>query len=682
MRPEAPSGPYAVVVKENFEDLEWDPKIPPRNALISGVPPDCLRTSLMPHQVDGFHWSVEAWKSGLPGILNADDQGLGKTLQTLAFMAWLVSHMKETETNERLPLLIVAPTSLLRNWEAEAEKHLRTDAIGSLFRAYGSAISGLRREGAAGKDTDDGEAKLKFDQLKMAIEDGRGHKRWVLTTYETLANYHISFRDIEFSLVVFDEIQKLKNLKTMLNRAGRSVKARFRIGLTGTPIENRLSDLWTIMDVIAPGKLGTLRNFSEFYEDPTENRMKNLYAHVFERQEKYPAVGLRRMKDDVIEGLPRKYFRIHVRDMPEPQALAYDAVRDKLINETSGVMLRTLHHIRSVSLHPESPALAAGNEAGYVAMSARLQSAIEILEEVKNANERVLIFIEDQKMQWFFAEYLREHFKLERVRIINGQTTIPRRMEYVKEFQKHLENDQGFDLMILGPRAAGVGLTLTAAVHVIHLSRWWNPAVEDQCNDRIYRIGQKKDVTIHILLAVHQLYKRQSFDCVLNDLMRRKRVLSRSALWPSTDSDGDMSALVGGMTLESNFELGVIDDFDPVQFEHWILNEANKLDDWTALSTPVTGDAGADGVLKHRYRPNHGAIFQAKHTANHINNVQVSAVEEVINASSRYGIDGPQLFVLTNASGFSGAAVELAAKNQVTLVARNHLSLWPNHLLA
>ena len=675
-------GPYAVIVKENFEDLEWDPKIPPRKSSVGNDVTASLRTTLMQHQVEGFNWSLNAWKSGLPGILNADDQGLGKTLQTLGFMAWLVTHMNKCEADDRLPILIVAPTSLLRNWEAEADKHLKTDAIGSLVRAYGSSISGFRREGAGGTDTDDGEAKLNFEKLQLAITEGRGHKRWVLTTYETLANYHISFRDVEFSLVVFDEIQKLKNPKTMLNRAGRSVRARFRIGLTGTPIENRLSDLWTIMDVISPGKLGTLRGFSDFYGDATANNMENLYAQVFKKQAKFPAVGLRRMKDDVIEGLPRKDFRIHVRDMPERQATAYEAVRENLIGETSGVMLRTLHHIRSVSLHPEAPSLAANDELGYVNMSARLQSTISILEEISEANERVLIFIEDQKMQWFFAEYLRKYFNLEHVRIINGQTTVPRRMKYVKEFQKHLEDDQGFDLMILGPRAAGVGLTLTAAVHVIHLSRWWNPAVEDQCNDRIYRIGQKKDVTIHIPLAVHRLYKNQSFDCVLNDLMRRKRILSRSALWPATNSDGDKKALVGGMALENSFELGRIDSFDPVQFEHWILSEASKLDDWTALSTPVTGDAGADGVLRHTFRPDHGAIFQAKHTANTKNKTQVSAVEEVIKSSACYGIVNPQLFVITNASGFSAAAVKLAASNNVTLVDRNHLSLWPNHFLA
>lgn len=165
-------------------------------------------------------------------------------------------------------------------------------------------------------------------------------------------------------------------------------------------------------------------------------------------------------------------------------------------------------------------------------------------------------------MQAFVAQWIRSEFGLDEVRIINGATTIARRRACVSAFQSHLESDGGFDILILSPRAAGVGLTLTAATHVIHLSRWWNPAVEEQCNDRIYRIGQKHDVTIHLPLAIHPAHRERSFDCVLNDLMRRKRSLARAALWPPTLSDVDNAALVTEMSGADAFDPTEIDSLD------------------------------------------------------------------------------------------------------------------------
>ncbi|MFD0860088.1 helicase-related protein [Roseovarius aquimarinus] len=166
-----------------------------------------------------------------------------------------------------------------------------------------------------------------------------------------------------------------------------------------------------------------------------------------------------------------------------------------------------------------------------------------ILRRIKSVDERVLVFIKHREMQFRFAEIVRHMFGLQRIDVINGDTPIPRRQEIVNRFQRHLSVDGGFDMLILGPKAAGTGLTLTAATHVIHLSRWWNPAVEEQCNDRVHRIGQTRPVSVHIPMALHPELGAQSFDCLLQSLMQRKRRLAEQALWPMGDNSSDVSGL-------------------------------------------------------------------------------------------------------------------------------------------
>ena len=226
--------PTVVIVHENFVEENWAPQGPTRGEAVVEVP-DSVRTSLLDHQHDALTWQVEGWCSGHPGLLNADDQGLGKTLQTLAFLAWLQARMSEAPPDERRPVLIVAPTGLLRTWEAEVQTHVAGTGLGARIDAYGPGLRELRVLGLAGRDTDDGEPRLGFEALTSSIEQGRGHEWWVLTTYETLANYQHSFRRIRFAVAVFDEIQKIKNVKTLVALAARGVRADFRIGLTGTP---------------------------------------------------------------------------------------------------------------------------------------------------------------------------------------------------------------------------------------------------------------------------------------------------------------------------------------------------------------------------------------------------------------------------------------------------------------
>ena len=178
-------------------------------------------------------------------------------------------------------MLVVAPTSLLPTWEAEVTRHTDRDGLGHVIRLYGSGLGGYRVRGVEGVDTETGEAKLDLRMLEEAIAEGRGHRFWMLTTYTTLTNYHHSLGRIPFAVVVFDEIQALKNPASLRSFAARAIRGDFRIGLTGTPIENRTSDLWAVMDQLVPGALGTLKEFNDEYSEPDPGKMTELHGRVF-----------------------------------------------------------------------------------------------------------------------------------------------------------------------------------------------------------------------------------------------------------------------------------------------------------------------------------------------------------------------------------------------------------------
>lgn len=533
--------PIILDTAENIEDLTWAAKISPRSRLASDTLPEVVKSSLKGHQVESFRWMLEAWEAGLPGVLNADEQGLGKTLQAIAFLAWMKENMGHSEAGKAGPVLVVAPTSLLVNWEEEVDKHLRSPGLGNVVRLYGSALGGRKRPGLRGVETESGNALLDLRDIEEAIEEGRGHRYWVLTTYTTLTNYQHSLAKIPFSTAVFDEIQAVKNPVSLRAKAALAVNADFRIGLTGTPIENSTTDLWAIMEQLTPGRFGSLKEFRGRYGEPEEGNMRELYSLMFEHQGGVPPIALRRLKEKVARDLPEKTRRLHPRIMPDVQAVAYEKARGALASGNRGGALKMLHHIRSVSVHPEAASPA--EDGAYIAMSARLEAVMHILHGVRNRGERALVFIEHVKMQHRFIELVKREFGLPRVDLINGSTPIPRRQEIVNRFQRHLERDEGFELLVLGPKAAGTGLTLTAATHVIHLSRWWNPAVEEQCNDRVHRIGQSKSVTVHVPMAIHPGYQHKSFDCLLHSLMTRKRRLASSVLWPMGDTEEDASNL-------------------------------------------------------------------------------------------------------------------------------------------
>ena len=521
---------FLPITHDNFWEVDFNAAVRGRTGDFENTTPVLVRSALQNHQLASLNWQVRAWQAGIPGILNADEQGLGKTLQTLSFITWLREEIAKGSIPKK-PFLSVAPTSLLLNWEAEIERHLEPGCLGKPVRLYGEYLGAYKKPGG-GQDLREGQARLDI----QAIANAEGGCAVVITTYQTLANYAISLMDLDCSLAVFDEIQFLKNPVTMRAKAAKAVRADFRIGLTGTPIENATKDLWALVDQLFPGALGALAQFRRVFDTPTEASMGALHSALFRSQNDYPPLALRRLKTDAAPHLPTKVRILHPREMPRAQMLRYDEVRAK-----GGGILALLQHMRRVSLHPGL--LEGETTEEFNLSSARVSAAIDILRHIKSKNERALVFVENRDVQTWFAEVVRIEFDLERVMIINGDTTVDARKDITDRFQRHLVDDRGFDVLILGPRAAGTGLTLTAANHVIHLSRWWNPAVEEQCNDRTHRIGQNKPVTIHIPLAVHPGLGRGSFDCLLQSLMKRKRSLADRILWPGDVTEGETKML-------------------------------------------------------------------------------------------------------------------------------------------
>ncbi|WP_336950716.1 DEAD/DEAH box helicase [Sphingobium aromaticivastans] len=520
---------FFLQVRDNLDDVDYAPLACDGVADAGPVDiPSCLRSVPKPHQVDGFQWLTACSRAGMPGALLADDMGLGKTFQALAFLAWLRG------VDSGKPVLIVAPTGLLENWRAEITRHLESDALGRVVDAHGAALG--RLSGGRARDIDSGDSAIDSAAWAQAGV--------VLTTYETMRDYHMSFARQPFAAILYDEAQKLKNPASQVTRAAKTLNAAFQLAMTGTPVENRLQDLWSLLDVVHPGLLGSSRQFEQEYP-PETDPLQRLHALLTQGRDGRPPVLLRRMKDECLAGLPAKHVRAMPLPMPARQAQAYDrAILRAMAVKGSGErgrMLEVLHQLRGVSLHPVAPEQASG-DASYFADSARIATLFALLEEISGKGEKVLIFCESLAMQALLAAEISRRFSLSHgVDRIHGGVAGKARQAAVDRFQGR---GRGFDAMLLSPKAGGVGLTLTAANHVIHLSRWWNPAVEDQATDRAYRIGQEKDVTVYLPQSVHPdpSVGPTSFDLKLHALMERKRALSRGLLAPA-EEDGDADVL-------------------------------------------------------------------------------------------------------------------------------------------
>lgn len=466
--------------------------------------------SLKDHQKEGVAWLQHLYKSKASGCLMADDMGLGKTPQILYFIDW---HSRKYANHK--PYLIVAPISLLENWRNEYER---------FFMQPRMKINMLTSK----------DVTRKFNK---SIVDKMQKMDIILTNYESLRISQLNFCAVEFDVVALDEAQKIKSPGTLVTNAAKALKCNFKIAMTGTPVENSLLDLWCIMDFCVPGLLGNAKAFAAQYQNPLKKEDTDIVALGNEVHDKLGVYFMRRLKKDAAKDLPDKIELKEKVLMPPVQKEIYASV----VNDyTSGIqpnMLVTIMHLREVSEHPYlyDSTLLNHETDEIVDTSARLQATIKFLDEIKKKEEKVIIFVERKETQKMLQKLCLKRYGII-TKIINGDTPsiVKRNMPNKQSRQSSIDEFQavdGFNVIIMSPVAAGMGLNVTAANHVIHYSRHWNPAKENQATDRAYRIGQTKDVFVYYPMAVRADIK--SFDETLDDLLSRKTSLATSTIFPT-----------------------------------------------------------------------------------------------------------------------------------------------------
>ena len=457
-------------------------------------PGPALHGTLRPYQQAGVQWLHLLSGLGLGACL-ADDMGLGKTIQVLSLL--LVVRRRNKGGLAR-PSLLVAPASLLANWLSEIEKfapELRTLIV------HPSAMPAARVKAFTRSDT---------AGMDLAI-----------TSYGSLLRIP-ELAEVDWQFVILDEAQAIKNPGTKQTRAAKALKAEARIALTGTPVENHLGDLWSIFDFINPGLLGSAKQFS-LYAKGLADRTDNPYGPLRELVRPYI---LRRMKTDkaIIADLPDKTEVKAYCNLSRRQAALYEqAVRDlqKVLEEAGGIerrgiILATLMRLKQICNHPShwlNDNLWAEEDSGKLA---RLR---EISEVVAARQEKMLVFTQFREMASPLAAFLSGVFGRPGV-VLHGQTAVRERRALVQRFQE----DETVPFFVLSLRAGGTGLTLTAASHVMHFDRWWNPAVENQATDRAFRIGQRKNVLVHKFIC------RGTVEEKIDRLIESKRGLSDELL--------------------------------------------------------------------------------------------------------------------------------------------------------
>ncbi len=435
--------------------------------------PDGFVGQLREYQQRGVAWLQYLGQLGLGACL-ADDMGLGKTAQLIATV--LADHVDE-------PTLVVCPTSVIGNWERELDR-------------FAPQLRVVAHHGPARAKSID-EFSEQFDAHDV-----------VLTTYGLLARDVELFSGVEWGRLALDEAQQVKNPSTAQAKAARRVRASRRIAMTGTPVENRLSELWSIMQVVNPGLLGSMSAFKERFAIPIEREGDDVAAARLQRLTG-PFV-LRRLKTDrsIIDDLPDKIEATDACQLTREQASLYQAVVDDLLTKTQsaegqerrGLVLAGIMKLKQVCNHP---AHFLKDESALFGRSGKLQRVEEILEEVVAAGDKALCFTQFTEWGELLVPYLGRRLGVP-ILWLHGGTSRKRRDEIVAEF----EATEGPALFLLSLKAGGTGLNLTAASHVVHLDRWWNPAVEDQATDRAFRIGQHRNVMVHKLVCTGTIEER------------------------------------------------------------------------------------------------------------------------------------------------------------------------------
>ena len=457
--------------------------------------PATLQGKLRPYQLKGASWLAFLEQYGFGACL-ADDMGLGKTIQLIT----LLLYMHETQKNgfQPTPTLLICPMSIVGNWQKELERFapvLRVMVHHGHERLSGEAF----------------EAEARQNDV-------------VITTYSLALRDKEHLNRIEWENVVVDEAQNIKNDAAKQTQAIKKLEGRHKIALTGTPVENRLAELWSIMEFLNPGYLGSGTDFRKNFAIPIERYRDADRSEALKRLIQ-PFV-LRRVKTDksIIADLPDKMEMKVFCNLTQEQASLYEAVVKEMIAkieeaeepiERKGLVLSTLLKLKQVCNHP---AQFVADGSALAGRSGKLERLEEMLEEVLAEGDKALIFTQFAEMGKLLRDYLQERLRCETL-FLYGGTNKKQRDIMVQRFQ---EEKRGAQLFILSLKAGGVGLNLTAANHVFHFDRWWNPAVENQATDRAFRIGQKKNVQVHKFVCIGTLEER------IDQMIEQKKELANN----------------------------------------------------------------------------------------------------------------------------------------------------------
>ena len=456
--------------------------------------PASFQGQLRPYQERGVGWLsfLERW--GLGACL-ADDMGLGKTPQTIAFLLYL----KEQGALEK-PTLIVCPTSVLGNWEREVHK-------------FSPTLKAVIHHG---------DKRAKGNNFAKAIKG----KDLIITSYALAYRDAKTLENISWQGVILDEAQNIKNPEAKQSQAVRKLPTEFRIALTGTPVENRLSELWSILDFLNPGYLGNRQFFQRRFAIPIEkygdtDSLRTLRSLV------QPFI-LRRLKTDrtIIQDLPEKQEMNVFCGLSAEQANLYQKMVDDSLNQIEesegiqrhGLILTLLLKLKQICNHPAQ--FLKEKTLGSNQRSGKLQRLEEMLEEAISEGDRALIFTQFAELGKLLQPYLQEKLGWETI-FLYGSTRKQQREEMIDRFQNDPDAPRIF---ILSLKAGGTGLNLTRANHVFHFDRWWNPAVENQATDRVFRIGQKRNVQVHKFICNGTLEEK------INDIIESKKQLAEQTV--------------------------------------------------------------------------------------------------------------------------------------------------------
>lgn len=464
------------------------------NQAIAPLPtPAAFKGQLRPYQERGAAWLsfLERW--GLGACL-ADDMGLGKTVQFIAFLL----HLKEQDALEN-PTLLVCPTSVLGNWEREVNK-------------FAPSLKILQYHGD------------KRPKGKAFLEAVKKHDL-IVTSYSLLHRDIKSLQSVSWQIIVLDEAQNVKNPEAKQSKAVRELEATFRIALTGTPVENRLQELWSILDFLNPGYLGNKQFFQRRFAMPIEKYGDT--ASLTQLRSLVQPFILRRLKSDrdIIQDLPDKQEMTVFCGLTGEQAALYQQVVEQSLVEIEsaeglqrrGMILALLIKLKQICNHPAQYLKQATLEQHNSAKLLRLE---EMLEEVLAESDRALIFTQFAEWGKLLKPYLEKQLGRE-IFFLYGSTSKKQREEMIDRFQ---HDPQGPPIMILSLKAGGVGLNLTRANHVFHFDRWWNPAVENQATDRVFRIGQTRNVQVHKFVCTGTLEEK------IHDMIESKKQLAEQVV--------------------------------------------------------------------------------------------------------------------------------------------------------